>query len=96
MKKVLLIALLFVFLLPALSIAAHVDGYMKDTDHDGYKDTYVRPHERTNPNDRRTDNYDYPGNYNPNTGKNTPSSSSPRENFPSNPNPYEQKQHRGW
>ena len=96
MKKVLLIVLLIVFLLPTLSLAAHVDGYWKDTDRDGVKDTYVQPHERTNPNSSRTDNYGYPGNLNPNTDRYTPPSSSPRELYPTNPSPYEQKQRRGW
>ena len=55
---------------------------------DGVKDTYVQPHQRTSPNSSRTDNYGYPGNVNPNSGQITPSSNSPRENYPSNPNPY--------
>lgn len=41
----------------------HVRGYYRK---DG---TYVRPHVRTRPNHTVTDNYSYPGNYNPNTGR---------------------------
>ncbi|AYA37835.1 SH3 domain-containing protein [Hymenobacter oligotrophus] len=40
----------------------YVKGY---TRRDG---TYVQPHYRTSPNHTVTDNYSYPGNYNPNTG----------------------------
>jgi hypothetical protein len=40
----------------------HVNGYFRSNG------TYVQPHERTYPNATKTDNYSYPGNYNPNTG----------------------------
>ena len=93
-KTVLIVVLLVVMLIVSSADAARVDGYWRDTDRDGVKDTYVQPHERTNPNSNRTDNYNYPGNYNPNTGQMTPQSNSPRETYPSNPNPYQQK--RGW
>jgi len=33
--------------------------------------TYVAPHYRTNPNGSTHDNYNYPGNYNPNRGRTT-------------------------
>jgi len=33
--------------------------------------TYVAPHYRTNPNNSTYDNYNSPGNYNPNTGRTT-------------------------
>jgi hypothetical protein len=78
-KTVFLIVFLFVF--PALSFGASVSGYWKDTNHDGMKDTYVQPHQRTNPNSTVTDNYSHPGNYNPNTGAVTPT--------PRNSNPYD-------
>jgi hypothetical protein len=87
MKKIIIVAALLLF--PTIALAASVDGYWKDTNHDGIRDTYVQPHQRTNPNSSRLDNYDYPGNYNPNSGSITPRSSSPRETYPSNPNPYE-------
>lgn len=41
----------------------HVRGYYRKNG------TYVQPHERTRPNHTVTDNYSYPGNYNPNTGR---------------------------
>ncbi|MBN8825487.1 MULTISPECIES: hypothetical protein [unclassified Spirosoma] len=58
--------LLFLILIlsgPLSWAQVHVRGYYRK---DG---TYVRPHERTRPNNTVTDNYSYPGNYNPNTGK---------------------------
>jgi len=90
MKKI-IVALFIVLLVPAFSYAEQVRGYWKDTNHDGIKDTYVQPHQRTSPNAVRTDNYGYPGNYNPNSGRMTPPSDSPRELYPTNPSPYQQK-----
>ncbi|HHT9146900.1 MAG: hypothetical protein Q7J31_15665 [Syntrophales bacterium] len=90
------VAFLATILFISSSDAASVKGHWKDTDHDGVKDTYVQPYERTNPNSSRTDNYNYPGNYNPNTGMVSPQSNSPRETYPVNPNPYKQQQKRGW
>lgn len=89
------LSLLFVVITASFCFAGdRVSGHWKDTNHDGIKDTYVNPYERSSPNKDRTDNYSYPGNYNPNTGQTTPPSSSPRENYPSNPSPYEQKPSR--
>jgi hypothetical protein len=87
--KVLALVLVLVLSVPVICEGAQVRGYWKDTDHDGIKDTYVEPHQRTNPNPSRMDNYSYPGNYNPNTGHVTPASNTPRQNYPVNPNPYE-------
>ena len=71
MKKIIFV-LAFLFVVPALAISAErVRGYWKDTDHDGVKDTQVESYQRTSPNKTKTDNYNYPGNYNPNTGKTT-------------------------
>ena len=42
----------------------NVDGYYRNNG------TYVQPHRRTAPDDSRLNNYSYPGNYNPNTGRN--------------------------
>lgn len=55
----------FFTLIIALSASAqvHVRGYYRSNG------TYVQPHERTRPNYTITDNYSYPGNYNPNTGR---------------------------
>ncbi len=90
MKKI-AFAVLMLVLIPIISLAAssNVRGYWRDTNHDGVKDTYVQPHQQTTPNESRTDNYSYPGNYNPNSGRITPQSDSPRELYPTNPNPYE-------
>jgi len=98
MDKKMILFLIALFFLPGSLFAAQVDGYWKDTNRDGIKDTYVQPHQRTNPNSSRTDNYSYPGNYNPNRNEITPQSSSPRETYPSNPNPYEPrpKSRLGW
>lgn len=67
MKRLLLFFLLFTS--SVLTFAqVHVRGYYRKNG------TYVRPHERTRPNHTITDNYSYPGNYNPNTGRVTGSS----------------------
>ena len=91
MKKLVLLLIVLLFVFPTLCFGASVKGHWKDTNHDGVKDTYVQPYERTNPNSSRTDNYSYPGNTNPNTGERAPNSTSPRETYPTNPNPYEYK-----
>jgi len=70
MKKIILI--LAFLLVPVFAFSSErVKGHWRDTNHDGVKDTYVQPYERTSPNNTKTDNYSYPGNYNPNTGKTT-------------------------
>lgn len=96
MKKSVFAVLMAVFLaIPILVFAqVNVRGHWRDTDHDGVKDTYVQPHQRTYPDQSRTDNYGYPGNWNPNTGRQTPSRNSPRELYPTNPNPYEQRRNQ--
>lgn len=65
-------------------------GHYRDSDGDGYKETYVAPHRSTNPDSSPRNNYNYPGNYNPNSGTITPG----------NPDTYE-RNHRpknslGW
>ncbi|MDD5723115.1 MAG: hypothetical protein PHY29_05165 [Syntrophales bacterium] len=57
-------------------------GHWRDTNRDGVKDTYIAPHVRTNPNNTITDNYSYPGNYNPNKGAYTPQSYSTQDLYP--------------
>ncbi|HQI97798.1 MAG TPA: hypothetical protein PK575_13915 [Syntrophorhabdus sp.] len=104
MKKNLFIVLFSLMLLivasPIMAADSHrVRGYWADTNRDGIKDTYVQPHSQTNPNSIRTDNYSYPGNYNPNKGAFTPHSNSDRETYPMNPNPYDKPKKRsgyGW
>lgn len=59
-----LLILLFLFSSSILSFAqVHVRGYYRKNG------TYVQPHERTRPNHTITDNYSYPGNFNPNIGR---------------------------
>ncbi|MDM1524287.1 MULTISPECIES: SH3 domain-containing protein [Weeksellaceae] len=60
--------LLIFFLITPIYIFSQVNvkGYYRK---DG---TYVRPHVRTYPNNTVTDNYSYPGNYNPNLEYNKP------------------------
>lgn len=64
MKRYIVTLVLFIQTLPCFS-QVHVNGYYRK---DG---TYVQPHLRTYPNSTVTDNYSYPGNYNPNTGQTT-------------------------
>jgi len=97
--SVLIITLILTLLaFPVFAADSHrVRGHSTDTNRDGIKDTYVQPHQQTDPNSIRTDNYGYPGNYNPNKGAFTPPSNSPRETYPRNPNPYDQpKKKRGY
>lgn len=63
--KQILILLLFLLNINSFS-QVHVNGYYRSNG------TYVQPHERTVPNSTITDNYSYPGNYNPNTNSVTP------------------------
>ena len=58
--------ILICFLVVNLAEAGWVRGYYRG---DG---TYVRPHYRTNPDGNPYNNYSFPGNYNPNTGRITP------------------------
>jgi len=92
--KRMIVAGIVLLLLPSLAAADSVRGHWKDANRDGIKDTYIQPYERSHPDSSRTDNYSYPGNYNPNTGQMTPRSNSPRETYPTNPNPYENKKKR--
>jgi len=71
MKKIIFV-LVFVFIPVFAYSSDRVTGHWRDTNHDGLKDTYVQPHQRTAPNSTARDNYSYPGNYNPNTGRITP------------------------
>lgn len=63
----LLIGLLCSVLLATSALAdVRVRGYVRT---DG---TYVQPHSRTAPDPTPRNNYSYPGNFNPNTGRITP------------------------
>jgi len=63
------LVVLISFLTVSLAEAGRVRGY---TRRDG---TYVQPHYRTNPDVNPYNNYNFPGNYNPNTGRTTPGNS---------------------
>lgn len=74
MKKIytfFLEAILILLSANALHAQVHVKGYYRSNG------TYVEPHERTSPNSTVTDNYSYPGNYNPNKDGETTMSSGP-------------------
>ncbi|MGH7775437.1 MAG: hypothetical protein ACREQA_24690 [Candidatus Binatia bacterium] len=66
MKKIMFLIALSVFLTHSQADAASVTGHFR---RDG---TYVSPHIRTNPDRNPYNNYNFPGNYNPNTGRITP------------------------
>ncbi len=63
---VLVSMLLALLVLASDVLAGQVRGYDR---RDG---TPVRPHQRTNPDSNPYNNYNFPGNYNPNTGRITP------------------------
>jgi hypothetical protein len=63
------LVVLISFLTVSLAEAGRVRGY---TPRDG---TYVQPHYQTNPDGNPYNNYNFPGNYNPNTGRTTPGNS---------------------
>lgn len=70
MKKSILLSLIITAFLSVffttLTYAAYVRGYIKKNG------TVVQPYQRTNPDSNPYNNYSFPGNYNPNTGKTTP------------------------
>jgi hypothetical protein len=95
LKKIIILALLLFLSLPSISFAGQrwVRPHLR---RDG---GYVSGHVRTTPNRFRTDNYSYPGNYNPNTGRINQWSNSPSKTYPINPNPYDSNRkyrHYGW
>ena len=89
MKKVLLL-IVMAFFLPLVAFAGDVSvrGYMRDSNHDGIKDTYVAPSHRSSPNDSVRDNYGYPGNYNPNKGSFSTGNTDTYERGHQKKNPY--------
>jgi len=66
MKVVLFLLAALMFFITVAEAQVRVPGYFRK---DG---TYVPPHQRSLPNDTIKDNYGYPGNLNPNTGRITP------------------------
>lgn len=82
--------LLILFLLLSASVTSvfsqvQVRGYYRKNG------TYVQPHQRTYPNHTITDNYSYPGNYNPNTGRVSGGSGAVQSSTYSTPVPVEHK-----
>lgn len=67
---------------------SYVRGHWRDADRDGVKETWVNSHRRTAPDNMRSNNYGYPGNYNPNTMTVTPYNDGYRNSSRSNSNPY--------
>jgi hypothetical protein len=78
LKLLLVLTVVLAFLAPTVEALAggkddkssggsvNVKGYHRK---DG---TYVQPHSRTRPDGNPYNNYSFPGNYNPNTGRTTP------------------------
>jgi len=66
MKRIILLTALAFLLVHLPAQSASVDGYYRK---DG---TYVAPYQRTNPDHSPYNNYNFPGNYNPNSGRTTP------------------------
>lgn len=82
MKKLVVIGALC--LLPTLAIAdENVRGYTRK---DG---TYVEPYRRTTPDHSPYNNYNFPGNFNPNTGKESPGNADTyKRNYDNNSSPF--------
>ena len=47
----------------------YTKGHYRDTDGDGYKETYVQPYHSSKPDGNKYNNYSSQGNTNPYTGK---------------------------
>lgn len=95
MKKLTFLALILIFCLPSITFS----GQRLVRPHLRRDGAYVSGHIRTTPNRLRIDNFSYPGNFNPNTGKINPYSNSLRKTYPTNPNPYDYQRkykYRGW
>ena len=90
-KSIVLLVLLASVLLcvSAFAEGSHrTRGYYRDSDGDGYKETYVAPHRSTNPDSTPRNNYNYPGNYNPNSGIITPGDPEKYQRSHKKNNPY--------
>jgi hypothetical protein len=70
MKKLILIVLM-ILAIPSLLLASdvRVNGYWRDSNGDGVKDTYVQPYHRTAPDHNLYNNYSTQGNINPYTSQ---------------------------
>jgi len=69
MKRILIIIIALMFVSSMAYAGVYVNGYYRDTNGDGYKNTYVQPHYRSSPNHSTYDNYSTKGNTNPYTGQ---------------------------
>ena len=78
MKTIIIIVTLFFGF--AVNAQVHVNGYYRQNG------TYVEPYMRSSPNSTLTDNYSYPGNINPYTGKVAPGNPDTYQNSSSSSN----------
>lgn len=90
MKKLLLLIVTFLVLLPSNVYAVYVNGYYRSNG------TYVNGYERTAPDGNPYNNYSYPGNYNPNTGNITGGSASSYLNNYYNTSSYSSPSYGGY
>jgi hypothetical protein len=84
--KTFLLALAALALTATMAMAQDVSvkGYMRDSNHDGVKDTYVQPYHRTSPNNTPRDNYNSYPNTNPYTGRQGTEQPAPKWDWQSN------------
>lgn len=68
MNKITLALLIVAFTTPVFA-ADYVNGHYRDTNGDGYKETYVQGYTRSSPNNTTLDNYSTRGNSNPYSGQ---------------------------
>jgi len=66
-KITIILATALVVVISFLAISLAEAGWVRG--HDRRDGTYVQPYYRTNPDGNPYNNYSFPGNYNPNTGK---------------------------
>lgn len=69
MKTRIAIVVLVLALTGIASADQRVNGYYRDSDGDGYKETHVQPYSRTAPDSNPYNNYSTKGNTNPYTGE---------------------------
>ena len=67
--RILSVALFTILILPYFTFLSEVEGQVRVRGYFRRDGTYVQPHSRTAPDSNPYNNYSYPGNYNPNTGK---------------------------
>jgi len=69
--RILSVALFTILILPYFTFLSEAEGQVRVRGYFRKDGTYVQPHSRTAPDGNPYNNYSYPGNYNPNTGKTT-------------------------